>query len=173
MRMRTRLIVFGYPLLELLTAFGVAQLIGWGWTLLLLIAGIPVGILVMKRAGRAAFTNFRVAAQAGRLPDNDTGRHGLNFVGGALIAIPGFWTDLAGGVLLLRPVQTLLRSRYEGRFTLFAASAQMSDFPAADQPTPGGSSETIIGTVIHSEDEREPQTPDGPTEAGPSGKPEN
>ena len=37
---RRRLLVYGFPLLEIVTAYAVAQLIGWGWMLLLLIAGI-------------------------------------------------------------------------------------------------------------------------------------
>ncbi len=53
MRFRTRALVFGYPLAELLVAFGVAQVIGWGSTILLLLLGIPVGAAVMSKASRA------------------------------------------------------------------------------------------------------------------------
>ncbi len=79
---RVRLLVFGYPLLEIATAYAVAQLIGWGWTLLLLAAGIPVGFTLMRKAGDAAMRDMTAAAgtgHAGRLQ-----RHALSFVGGVL-----------------------------------------------------------------------------------------
>ena len=42
--MRARLLIFGYPLAIVLAVYLVHFAIGWGWTLLLLRLGIPVGI---------------------------------------------------------------------------------------------------------------------------------
>ena len=91
---RSRLLLFGYPLLEVLTAYAVGVWIGWGWMLLLLLVGIPIGFAIMRNAGDAAMVDLQRAAQSGQEPD--AGRHGLAFLGGLLIMIPGFWTDLAG-----------------------------------------------------------------------------
>ncbi len=51
MTLRARLLLFGYPLLEVATAYAIAMWIGWGWMLLLLVAGIPVGFAFMRNAG--------------------------------------------------------------------------------------------------------------------------
>jgi UPF0716 protein FxsA len=116
---RRRLLVFGFPLLEVVTAYAVAQLIGWGWMLLLLIAGIPAGFAVMRNAGDAAMRDAVQAQQTGQPLDG--GRHALAFVGGVLIAIPGFWTDLVGLLLAVPLTQRLFRARarrwFEARFT--------------------------------------------------------
>jgi UPF0716 protein FxsA len=162
---RRRLVVFGYPLLEILTIVGLAQLIGWGWTILILIAGIPIGFLVMSRAGRSAFSSMREASRAGRLPDGSAGTHALAFLAGALIAMPGLWTDLAGGLLLLPPVRRRVSRRYGPRVTAFTSTA------GGMRPPSFGTSDVIKGTVIQPESP-EPNGPgnaDGPASAGPSG----
>ena len=107
--MRFRLLFFGYPLLEILAAWLVAQLLGWGWTLLLLVAGIPIGFYVMRRAGAATFASIRLAGRSGTLPAGAAGTHSLTFIAGLLIAIPGFCTDLLGLVLLLPPIKERIR----------------------------------------------------------------
>jgi len=168
---RRRLVVFGYPLLEILTIVGVAQLIGWGWTILILIAGIPIGFTVMSRAGRSAFASMREASRDGRIPEGSAGTHALSFLAGALIAVPGLWSDLAGVLLLLAPVQHLLRRRYGPRVTAFTSTA------GGLRPPSFGTSDVIKGTVIHTDDTEpnrpeqpnHPEQTDGPAGAGPSG----
>ena len=167
MSFKRRLVVFGYPLLEILTIVGLAELIGWGWTILVLIAGIPIGFAIMSRAGRSAFASMREASRAGRLPDGTAGTHALTFLAGALIAVPGVWTDLAGALLLVPAVQRRVSRRYGARVTAFTSSA------GGMRPPSFGASDVIQGTVIHVEDVR-PGTSagspdaDGPADAGPS-----
>lgn len=171
MSIRRRLVVLGYPLLEILTIIAVAKFIGWGWTILILIAGIPIGFTVMSRAGRSAFASMREASRDGRIPDGSAGTHALSFLAGALIAVPGLWSDLAGLLLLLTPIQRLIRRRYGPRVTAFTSSA------GGLRPPSFGASDVIKGTVIHTAD-TEPNHPDqpnhpghtdGPAGAGPSG----
>lgn len=171
MSVRRRLVVFGYPLLEILTIVVVAQLIGWGWTILILIAGIPIGFTVMSRAGRSAFASMREASRDGRIPDGSAGTHALSFLAGALIAVPGLWTDLAGILLLIAPVQHLVRRRFGPRVTAFTSTA------GGLRPPSFGASDVIKGTVIHTADTEpnrpeqpnQPEQTDGPASAGPSG----
>lgn len=142
---RRRLLIFGFPLLEIATAYLVALAIGWGWMLLLLIAGIPAGFAIMRNAGDAAMRDA-VAAQKAGTPI-DAGRHALGFVGGVLIAIPGFWTDLIGLLLVIPLTQRLFRARarrwFEGRFTAVR-------MPGIRFPAEG---EVIEGTVIYRDDD--------------------
>ena len=86
--MRARLLVFGYPLAEVVAVYLVHFAIGWGWTFLLLLLGIPVGISLMRHARTPA-----------------------GLLAGLLVAIPGFCTDIAGLILLLPPVQRHLSRR--------------------------------------------------------------
>lgn len=145
--MRQRLLIFGYPLLEFATAYVVALWIGWGWTILLLLVGIPAGLAVMRNAGDAALQEVVRANRTGQ-PVVDSGRHALTFVGGLLIAIPGFWTDLLGLLLVIPVTQRLFRSRSRGwlekRFTV----VQM---PGIRFPYAGG--DVVEGTVIHPDSE--------------------
>jgi len=169
--LRRRLIVFGYPLLEILTIIGVAYLIGWGWTILILIAGVPIGFTVMSRAGRSAFASMREASRDGRIPDGSSGTHALSFLAGALIAVPGLWTDLVGILLLIEPVQHLVRRKFGPRVTTFTSTA------GGLRPPSFGASDVIKGTVIHtsdadpkrSEQPNGPEHTDGPAGSGPSG----
>jgi UPF0716 protein FxsA len=135
--MRARLMIFGYPLAEAITAYLVAMLIGWGWMFLLLLVGIPCGVWLMRHARTPA-----------------------GLVAGLLVAIPGFLTDVAGLVLLLPPIQRPLSQRAQDW-------AQARTFPGMVNPTwhdnagtggfasPAAGGDVIQGVVIdHSDDER-------------------
>ncbi len=148
MTFRSRLLMFGYPLLEVATAYAVGMWLGWGWMLLLLLAGIPVGFAVMRNAGDAAMVDLQRAAQTGEEPD--AGKHGLAFLGGLLIMIPGFWTDLVGLLLVLPPTQRLLRARSRAWLSSRVMTVRM---PGVHYP--GG--DVIQGTVIHTEPSRGPE----------------
>lgn len=98
MTLRWRLLVFGYPLAEILVFWGVASLIGWGWALLLLVIGVAAGWALVRNAG----------AEAAR----GRGDRALVLgVAGVLFMVPGFLTDLAALVLLVPPVHRALGTR--------------------------------------------------------------
>jgi UPF0716 protein FxsA len=150
---RSRLLVFGYPLLEVATFYLVAQLIGWGWAFLLLILGFPIGFALMRNAGDAAMRDMVAAANAGT--QVDASRHTLSFVGGLLILIPGFWTDLLGLLLVIPFTQHLFRKRTRSWFEQRFKTVRV---PGAHYP----SGDVIQGTVIKAE----------PTREGPAQPPE-
>lgn len=165
--MRWRFIFFGYPLLEIIAAWVVAQLLGWGWTLLLLLAGIPIGVYVMRRAGSAAFASVRQATNSGGLPPGEAGSHSLTFIAGLLITIPGFCTDLLGLVLLVPPIKERIRKRVARRIiaTGFPNSATFPESTAA-QPN-YGEGDVVIGEVIEDDENARPDQR-GPKQTGPS-----
>lgn len=140
---RGRLMLLGFPLLEIVTIYLVAQLIGWGWTFLLLLAAIPVGFAVMRNAGDGAMRDLAQSAQTGVAVD--ASRHTLTFVGGLLIMIPGFWTDLMGALLAIPLTQRLFHKRTRGwiekRFTTVRVPG--THYPGGD---------VIQGTVIQREE---------------------
>jgi UPF0716 protein FxsA len=138
--MRGRLLLFGYPIIELVTIYLVALAIGWGWTFLLIIVGFPVGFAVMRNASDAAMADIASSQQTGK--EVDASRHTLGFVGGLLIMIPGFWTDLLGLLLAVPVTQRLFRSPLRRWFSERLATVRV---PGARYP----SGDVIQGTVIH------------------------
>ena len=138
---RTKLIAFGYPIVELIALWLVAQWIGWGSAIILLLLGIPVGFIIMGKASR---------------------RRPVWFLAGLLVAIPGFVTDVIGLVLLLPPIQRSLERR--GRNWLDANVTSLdSSGGAAQMRSPYDSGEVIPGTVVH---DPRPESPTGETDEG-------
>jgi UPF0716 protein FxsA len=136
---RGRLLILGYPLVEIVTIYLIGQAIGWLWTSLLILAGFPIGFALMRNAGDAAMRDMVEAAKANR--QVDASAHTLSFVGGLLIMVPGFWSDLVGLLLTFPVTQRLFRTRvrswFEQRFTAIHV-------PGARYP----SGDVIQGTVI-------------------------
>ncbi len=147
---RAKLIAFGYPIVELIAFWLVAQWIGWGSAIILLLLGIPVGFLIMGKASR---------------------KRPVWFLAGLLVAIPGFVTDLVGLVLLLPPIQRMLERR--GRAWL-DANVTFLDFSAApgQMGSPYATGDVIPGTVIHDDQTTDPGN-DGPEhdDGPPFGRP--
>jgi len=155
---RTKLIALGYPVIELIALWLVAQWIGWGSAIILLLLGIPVGFIIMGKASR---------------------KRPVWFLAGLFVAIPGFVTDLLGFVLLLPPIQRALERR--GRKWL-EANVTFLDFTggAAKMRSPYDSGEVIPGMVIHDDESghhqsghhesghHEPRNEDGPPFGRPS-----
>ena len=151
MSLRARLLFFGYPLLEVATAYAIAVWIGWGWMLLLVIAGIPVGFAVMRNAGDAAMVDMQRAAQTGQEPD--ASGHALTFVGGLLIAVPGFWSDLVGLLLAVPLTQRLFRQNARTWLSSRVSTVRM---PGVHYPDGG---DVIQGIVITPDDEPPAEPP--------------
>ncbi|MFG3006312.1 FxsA family membrane protein [Streptomyces calvus] len=86
---------------------------------LVLVGGLVLGSLVVKRAGRRAFGNLAETLQqqqggvtAAARPNSEG--NGLTMLGGLLLIIPGLVSDALGLLLLVPPVQKAV-SRYAER----------------------------------------------------------
>ena len=112
-------------LAELFVAIAVAHAIGAGYMLLLLIASWPLGGWALRSQGRAAWRRLSDAMSAGRSPGREVLDGALVLIGGLLLIVPGFLSDLVGICALLAPTRSLLRRRLarhlQGRFTTSAA----------------------------------------------------
>ena len=101
--------VAALPVLELLGVLAVGRAIG-GWpTLGLLVAISVVGVVVLRREGRATWRAFTEAARDGRRPGSDVADGALVLLGGLLLAVPGFLTDVLGLVCVLPPTRPWAR----------------------------------------------------------------
>jgi UPF0716 protein FxsA len=97
------------PLLEIAILIQVGQVIGVGWTIVLLIAMSIAGGVLAKREGLAVWTRFRAALNRGELPSKEIVDGVLVLFGAALLLTPGFLSDFLGLILLVPPTRAAVR----------------------------------------------------------------
>jgi UPF0716 protein FxsA len=97
------LLLLLWPVAELAVIVIVAEQIGILLTLLLLIAGWPLGTWAVRSQGRAVLGRMAKAVSEGRVPAREVLDGALVLIGGILLMIPGFISD-AFGILLLFPL---------------------------------------------------------------------
>ncbi|AWW40653.1 FxsA family membrane protein [Streptomyces cadmiisoli] len=130
---------------------------------LLLLAGLVLGAVVVKRAGRRAFQNLNEALQRGGTPAGGGG-NGLTMLGGLFLMVPGLISDAAGLLLLLPPVQKAVgrfAERTVDRKLREATPGSLGDaFQQARIHRPDG--KVVQGDVIRDEPEGAPRDPRPP-----------
>ncbi len=110
------LAVLALPFAELAVFVLVASWIGFGWALLLVIATSALGAVVLRRAGGSHIERIRGALDDGprRLAVFQAdGIELLVVLGGFLLLLPGFITDVIGLALLIPPVQRWIGARID------------------------------------------------------------
>jgi UPF0716 protein FxsA len=95
---------------ELFVIVKVAEAIGVLLTIVLLIAAWPLGLWAMRSEGRVVVRRFNAALAEGRTPGREVVDGVLIALGGGLLMVPGFISDVAGLLLLLPPTRLLLRA---------------------------------------------------------------
>ncbi len=141
------LLLILWPIAELFVAIKVAEAIGVLLTVILLLVGWPIGMWLAKAQGRAAWRRLSAAVDAGRPPGREVIDGALVLVGGTLLIIPGFITDVFGLLLLLAPTRAVagavvarnFRSRLvvaATRFSRAPRSAYDVDSTATDLDSP-------------------------------------
>jgi UPF0716 protein FxsA len=104
------LLLFAWPVAEVFVAIKVADAIGVLATLLLLIAGWPIGMWALRSQGGAAWRRLGDAVATGRPPGREVLNGALVLLGGLLVMVPGFITDALGVLLLLPPTRAIARA---------------------------------------------------------------
>ena len=135
-----------WPIAELFVMIKVAEAIGVLLMLLLLIAGWPIGMWAIRSEGRGVLRRLAAALSEQRTPTREMLDGALVLLGGLLVMVPGFITDVLGALLLLPPTRMLarrgvarnLRSRVVLRAVRFSAGRQEYDVEstARDVPPP-------------------------------------
>jgi UPF0716 protein FxsA len=165
-----------YAVVEWFAASWLASVIGWGGVIVVVLAFMAIGIVVMRRAGYAAFRSLRpVPVDGGTViaaPSQETleqvgkdmGDAGALFVAGALIALPGLVTTAIGLLLLVPPLRRVARARVSRSIrrraelmgmTLDARSGTTTvfgDVVRDDAPRPP-KGEIISGEVVRDDDD--------------------
>jgi UPF0716 protein FxsA len=119
--------------LELFVAIKVADAIGVLATVVLLLLSWPLGSWALRSQGRAAWRRLGEAVSAGRSPGREVLDGALVLIGGVLLIIPGFLSDVLGALALLPPTRTLMRRllarNLQSRFVVSA-----TQFTSASRP---------------------------------------
>ncbi len=161
MKLRSRLILFGYPLVEILLLWWVASIIGWGIAILLIIVGFPVGAALIRNAAVKATL---IATTTDDNKPKVARSSALMFTSGLLIMIPGFATDLIGAILLIPPIGNKVVKAFGSRIGL--RMVRMPGFGNAgftgSQFASYVDGEVIRGVVIEDSDQHENGDPEGP-----------
>ncbi len=89
------------PLLEIAVFIWVGGIIGAGWTILLVIATTVIGSTLMRNQGFKMMNDFARNARMGRAEPSDIMEGSFIFIGGFLLIIPGFITDIIGFLCLI------------------------------------------------------------------------
>ena len=98
----------GVPILEIAVFVEVGGRIGLGPTVAVVVATALAGAALLRHQGLATLNRARHSLAAGRVPLAEVFDGLCLLIAGALLLTPGFVTDLAGGLLFLPTVRTLL-----------------------------------------------------------------
>ncbi|HTA96547.1 MAG TPA: FxsA family protein [Solirubrobacteraceae bacterium] len=121
------LILIGVAVVEVFAFIEVGRAIGWLLAVVLLLGTSVLGARMLLVQGRLAIQRVSLALSERRAPGHAAIDGALGFLGGILLLVPGFVTDLLGALLLLPLTQKLTRRwmsrRYAGRVMSFVAAA--------------------------------------------------
>lgn len=104
-----------FPLIELAVMIKVGSVIGVGWTLLLIIAGAFIGAAVLRVAGVATALRARERLNRGELPEQEMLEGLVIALGGGLLMLPGFISDIVGLLCLIPFTRRLMLGRVRQR----------------------------------------------------------
>ncbi|MCG8312718.1 MAG: FxsA family protein [Pseudomonadales bacterium] len=94
------LVFFLFSLSEAVLLAKVGSQIGWGWTILAIVATAMVGSAMWRQQGLETWQRVNQRMAQGELPGSELIEGVLLIVGGALLITPGFITDTVGFLFL-------------------------------------------------------------------------
>ncbi|WP_296256594.1 MULTISPECIES: FxsA family protein [unclassified Pseudomonas] len=153
------LLLLLFPVLELFVLVKVGMAIGFLPTFLLVVAGSMLGIFVVRVAGLATAISARASLARGELPAQQMMDGLMMTVGGGLLVLPGFISDVLGLICLMPFTRRVLVSKVRQRAEA-AASRQRAfadDLRSAGAAHPGAARhgarrpDVIEGEVIEGE----------------------
>jgi len=146
-------LLLAIPIVEIAVMVQVADWIGTGQMLALLISISVVGVWIVKRQGTGVLRRIRAELDAGRIPGAHLVDGGLVLLAGILLVIPGFVTDSLGVLLLLPPVRAFVRGRLRRRFRVQVAGS------GSRTRSRGGDAIDVEGGPSRRSDWRPPELP--------------
>ncbi len=108
-------VFLGLPLLEIYLLLRAATVVGALNTLLLMVLGVFAGVAVVRYRGLLGLQRLRADLAGGGLPAAPMVDTALAQLGGILLILPGFITDVAGLCLQWAPVRRAAVRRLLGK----------------------------------------------------------
>jgi UPF0716 protein FxsA len=146
-------VLIGVAVVEVLAFIEVGRAIGWLVAVVLLLGTSVLGARTLLVQGRLAIQRVSLALSEHRAPGHAVIDGALGFLGGMLLLIPGFVTDVLGALLLIPLIQRLTRRwmsrHYAGRVMRLVATA--GRFAPGDR---AGRSADVESTVIEEDPDR-------------------
>ena len=153
--------LLGTLVIELAVIITVGRQIGAGLTILLLILSSLIGAWFVRREGRRTWRTLATTLRSGQMPSREIADAVLVFLGGALLTVPGFVTDLVGFILVLpftRPIARIGLEVIVARRLLAigvpgptGASPRPQAGPAQVRRTEDRTGEVIEGEIVEGE----------------------
>lgn len=102
------LLILLMPFIELYFMIEIGAKIGALTVILLILASGFLGLFLMRTQGLATLQKAQQLMSAGQPPEKEMLEGILIFIGGVLLLIPGFITDIFGLLLLFPPIRHLM-----------------------------------------------------------------
>lgn len=119
-------VLIGMPVLEVFIFFEVGRAIGWLPAVVVLLGTSVLGAQLLRIQGRSAIGRVTLAVSEHRAPARAAIDGLLGLLGGVLLVIPGFLTDVLGALLLFPPTRTAtsrwISHHYSGRVMRFVTT---------------------------------------------------
>lgn len=134
------------PIVEIYLLIQVGQVIGAGWTILLVVLTAVVGVWLLRIQGLSTLMRAQKKMQSGELPAVEM-LEGMGLViAGALLLTPGFVTDAFGFILLIPPTRRWLVGQMAARMVVSAAGVP------GQRPAGRGQQDVIEGVNYRRDD---------------------
>lgn len=101
--------IVAFPVIEIIILLLSGKVIGFWPTLFALILMGIAGAYLAKKQGLETLRRAQAQMNAGQLPGNEMINGLCIMIGGILLVLPGFITDLAGLLLILPPTRKLCK----------------------------------------------------------------
>ncbi|MHA6492668.1 FxsA family protein [Pseudomonas borbori] len=140
------LLLLLFPVVELAVLIQVGSAIGVLPTLLLVIGTAVLGSILLRVAGVATAWRARERLSRGELPEQEMLEGLLIAVGGGLLLLPGFISDIVGALCLIPFTRRMLvaKLRQRAQEQALRQRAFRDDLTAASQARPGASRPNVL-----------------------------
>lgn len=114
------------PIIELYLLFKIADIMDWGFTIILVILTGIVGVYLAKQEGRQILYRIQAELNNRRLPGEELINGLCVLIGGALLLTPGILTDIIGFSLIIPIIRNIYKKWLKNKFKLMIERGSMN-----------------------------------------------
>lgn len=131
------------PIAEIVVFIEVGRWIGAGWTIIGILATAVIGAVLLRRQGMQTMREAVETMRRDEVPVKQLFDGMCIFMGGLLLLMPGFITDLLGALLLVPPLRAVIGRR------LWDTLQRNGSIVVRGGPRPGAPGRRGPGTEAH------------------------